>query len=318
MFSFQSPTMNTIAADLDTEPSFPGARAPVRQRWVDVGGLNISVIEWGEASAPPLLLAHGGADFCRTFDVFAPLLADAGYRVVSWDHRGHGDSERADLYTWAADLRDAYLVLESTGRDPLPVVGHSKGAGVLANLCAAMPERFTHYVNIDGVPWKSMRREEKGSLEERVRARDRWHQGFLDARRRLRGTERRPGTLEELAERRARHNPRLPIEWLRYLVTVGGERSEDGWRWKLDPLIRMDTPGPWRPEWGLEGMKEIRVPMLALLGRVQEPMGWGTDPDAVRGFLPESVEIEVFDDSGHFVHIEHPQRVAHSVVEFLS
>lgn len=299
------------------EPSYPGARAPDRRRRVDVGGLAVSVIEWGEAEAPPLLLAHGGADFARTFDVFGPLLAAGGFRVVAWDHRGHGDSERADLYTWSADLRDAYLVLESIGRDPLPVVGHSKGAGLLANLCTAMPERFTHYVNIDGVPWRSMRRQEKGPLEQRIEGRAKWHRGFLDARRRLRGAERRPGTPDELAQRRARHNPRLPIEWLRYLVTVGARSSEDGWRWKLDPLIRMDTPGPWRPEWGLAGMKEIRVAMLVLLGRVQEPMGWGTDPDAVGPYLPASVDLEVFEDSGHFVHIEHPERVARSVLEFL-
>ncbi len=34
-----------------------------------------------------------GMDFARTFDVFAPKLAAGGWRVVSWDHRGHGDSD---------------------------------------------------------------------------------------------------------------------------------------------------------------------------------------------------------------------------------
>ena len=34
-------------------------------------------------------------------------LADAGWRVVSWDLRGHGDSDHAHLYSWDADLRDA-------------------------------------------------------------------------------------------------------------------------------------------------------------------------------------------------------------------
>ena len=31
---------------------------------------------------PPLAIAHGGFDFARTFDVFAPTLAAAGWRVV--------------------------------------------------------------------------------------------------------------------------------------------------------------------------------------------------------------------------------------------
>ncbi len=310
--------MTEIPADLKLEEPFPGAREPERRCLVDAGGLSLSVVEWGEASAPPLLLAHGGADFARTFDVFGPLLADGGYRVVAWDHRGHGDSERADLYSWAADLRDAFHVLRWVGGNPLPVVGHSKGAGILANLCTAMPERFTHYVNIDGVPWRSPRRQEKRPLAERVARRARWHSSFLDSRRQLRDAERRPGSLLELARRRARHNPRLDIAWLLHLAKVGARESEDGWRWKLDPLIRMDTPGPWRPEWGLAGMKEIRVPMLALLGRIPEPMGWGTDPDAVAPFLAPAARIEVFDDSGHFVHVEHPERTARSVLEFLA
>src|SRR5689334_7059171 len=83
---------------------YPGARSPDRQRRVDSNGLSIAVHEWGDEAAPPLLLAHGGMDFARTFDVFAPLLADAGWRVVSWDHRGHGDSQHAALYSWESDL----------------------------------------------------------------------------------------------------------------------------------------------------------------------------------------------------------------------
>ena len=51
-------------------------------------------------------------------DVFAPLLADAGWRVVCWDQRGHGDSDHAVLYNWDADVRDALVVLDSTTRAP--------------------------------------------------------------------------------------------------------------------------------------------------------------------------------------------------------
>ena len=65
---------------------------------VDSDGLRIAVAEWGDPEAPPVLLAHGGFDFVRTFDVFAPLLADGGWRIVAWDQRGHGDSEHAALY----------------------------------------------------------------------------------------------------------------------------------------------------------------------------------------------------------------------------
>src|SRR5689334_24546042 len=101
--------MSVAAADV----TYPGARRPDRRRRVDAHGVGIAVSEWGDESAPPLLLAHGGFDFAGTYDVFAPMLADAGWRVVSWDQRGHGDSEHAVLYSWDSDARDALAVLRS-------------------------------------------------------------------------------------------------------------------------------------------------------------------------------------------------------------
>lgn len=93
---------------------FPGARRPDRHRWVDSHGLRIHVCEWGKAGDPVLFLLHGAMDFAGTFDVFAPMLASAGWRVVSWDHRGHGDSDYAELYSWDGDLRDAVAVMDAT------------------------------------------------------------------------------------------------------------------------------------------------------------------------------------------------------------
>ncbi|MGT2490075.1 hypothetical protein ACU4GD_04860 [Cupriavidus basilensis] len=61
-------------------PAFPGSRAPDRTRTVNADGIRIAVHEWGEPDATPILLVHGALDFARTFDAFAPLLADGGYR----------------------------------------------------------------------------------------------------------------------------------------------------------------------------------------------------------------------------------------------
>ena len=98
--------MTTTDSDALRFASYPTARPPDRQRTVNSSGLSLAVYEWGDLDAPPLLLVHGAFDFARTFDVFAPLLADAGYRVVSHDQRGHGDSDHAALYSWAPDERD--------------------------------------------------------------------------------------------------------------------------------------------------------------------------------------------------------------------
>ena len=133
--------------------TFPGARRPDRQRRVDTTGISLAVHEWGDESAPPVLLAHGGFDFARTYDVFAPLLADAGWRVVSWDQRGHGDSEHADAVQWDADVRDAARRVRLGHRRPgagdRPLEGRVADAPARRRRC---PHRISPLVNIDGLP----------------------------------------------------------------------------------------------------------------------------------------------------------------------
>jgi len=107
------------------------------------------------------------------------------------------------------------------------------------------------------------------------------------------------------------------MDWLRYLVSVGGRHDDDGWRWKIDPALRMGGFGPWRPEWSLYRVAGLGVPVLGLLGTEQEPMGWGTEPDDVRPFLPPGARLEIVPGAGHFVHIEKPQEVTEMVLEFL-
>ena len=271
--------------------------------------------EWGDPGAPPLALAHGGFDFARTYDVFAPLLAEAGWRVVSWDQRGHGASEHAAMYSWEADLRDALSVIDSVTSGPLPVVGHSKGGAVMVQFATALPHRVTAVVNLDGMP--SRRAMPDVPDHERTKLLAGELGGWLDHRRRAATKSRRPDTLEGLAKRRAQMNPRLTHEWLRYLVSVGARRDGDGWRWTIDPALRLGGFGPWRPEWAMARLPSLGVPMLAVLGQQPELMGWATPPEEVEPNLPPGSTLVTYDDIGHFVHIEQPQRIADLVTGFL-
>jgi pimeloyl-ACP methyl ester carboxylesterase len=293
--------------------SYPGAHAPDRQYRIDASGIGLATYEWGDAEAPPLLCVHGGFDFARTYDVFAPLLAAGGWRVVSWDQRGHGDSDRASLYSWDADLRDALAVFDhvSPGR-PVPVVGHSKGGGMMIQLGDAQPYRFASFVNIDGVPYTPRVPDVAEHNRTKMMADD--VKGWLEHRRRTANNNRKPGTLEELARRRARMNPRLSPEWLLYLASVGARHDPDGWRWKIDSTMRFGGFGPWRPEWTVLKLPGLPMPFLALLGREPEEMGWGQDPEKVFQYLPPGGRCEIL-DTGHFVHIEQPERVAELVLE---
>lgn len=300
----------------DAAIPYPGARRPDRYRSVDSDGLRLAVYEWGAEDAPPMLLAHGGFDFAGTYDLFAPLLADGGWRVVAWDQRGHGDSEHAAMYSWDADVRDALAVLDSTTTEPCPVIAHSKGGGIMLELAHALPHRASHVVNIDGLP--SPRRHPDVADHERSRLLSSELEAWLDHHRRMAELERKPGTVDELAQRRARMNPRLPIDWLRYLVPIGARRDPDGWRWKIDPALRFGGFGPWRPSWSIERLPGLGVPLLGVLGLQPEQMGWGTEPEHIEPYLPPGARLVVFEDAGHFVHVEQPRRVADAVLDFLS
>jgi pimeloyl-ACP methyl ester carboxylesterase len=312
--------MSELAAqdhDQDHRPygDFPGARPPDRVRSVDSHGLRIAVHEWGGPDAPPLALLHGGFDFARTFSAFAPLLAEDGWRVVAWDQRGHGDSEHAALYSWDTDVRDAAAVLATLGPDPLPVIGHSKGGSLLLQLAGVLPHRVSRLVNLDGLPSRRAFPDVPDHMRTKMLAGD--LATWLDIRRGAAENMRKPGTIEELAHRRARMNPRLPIEWLRYLVTVGGRQDADGWRWKIDPSMRLGGFGPWRPEWAMRRLSLLGMPVLAVLGMEPELMGWGTQPEDVEENLPPDGRLVALDGAGHFVHIEQPERVADIVLDFL-
>lgn len=296
-------------------PHIDGARRPDRSWWVDAGGLRLAVYEWGPPDAPPIVAAHGGFDFAGTFDLFAPLLVAGGYRFVAWDARGHGDSDWAVLYNWSADLRDALAVLDSVSAEPVVLLGHSKGGNLVLELADALPHRVSHLVNLDGLPSKNNWPDV--SEHERTRLLHGELESWLDHRRRCADAERRPGTLDELAERRARMNPRLSMDWLRYLVTIGARRDADGWRWKIDPSLRLGGFGPWRPEWSMQRMPGLSMPVLGVLGLETEVMGWGTRPADVEPYLPPRARFEALDGVGHFVHIEQPRLVADIVLDFL-
>lgn len=296
--------------------TFPGARPPDRFRRVDADGVGIAVYEWGAANDPVLFLAHGGSDFARTFDVLAPRIASAGWKVVTWDHRGHGDSDHATLYSWDADIRDALAVMSSTTKSSAPVVAHSKGGALMMQLTEASPYRVSRMVNIDGMPSKRRMPDVPDHDQSRLMANE--IGSWLDYRHEASTAMRKPGTLVDLAQRRAKMNPRLSIEWLEYLVTVGARHDSDGWRWKLDPTMRFGGFGPWRPEWSALRMASLPIPFLGLLGTVDEPMGWGARARDILPWIPTGGRLEVLDEVGHFIHIEKPELIANIILEFLS
>ena len=99
------------------------------------GGLPLAAESIGAPSAMPVLLAHGGGQTRRAWRRVMGDLADAGFYVVAFDMRGHGDSCWSAL--GAYEMRDfaADLVAIVSKMDRRPaLVGASLGglAGLIA------------------------------------------------------------------------------------------------------------------------------------------------------------------------------------------
>lgn len=98
-------------------------------------GLALAAEITGEPGAIPVLLAHGGGQTRRAWKRVTSDLADAGFRAIAFDMRGHGDSAWSDA--GAYDIRDfaADLVALASQMDCKPaLVGASLGglAGLVA------------------------------------------------------------------------------------------------------------------------------------------------------------------------------------------
>jgi pimeloyl-ACP methyl ester carboxylesterase len=46
-------------------------------------------------------------------------------------------------------------------------------------------------------------------------------------------------------------------------------------------------------------------------------MGWDAKPDKLAPYFPPSTQVEVMQDTGHFIHIERPRDTAALIVDFL-
>ena len=118
------------------------------------GGLRLHAREWGNAEGPALLFVHGlsQSDLCWAKQVRGDLAA--GHRIVTFDIRGHGLSEKpagAEHYAngqlWADDLA---AVIEQTELERPVVVGWSYGGYIITDFVRAYGDSALGGINLVG------------------------------------------------------------------------------------------------------------------------------------------------------------------------
>lgn len=98
-------------------------------------GTEIYYTDQGEGS--PVVLSHGWPLSGDAWAREVKLIADAGYRAIAHDRRGHGRSSKTytgnDMDTYARDLAE---LIESLDLTDIALIGHSTGGGEVVRYAA--------------------------------------------------------------------------------------------------------------------------------------------------------------------------------------
>ena len=294
-------------ADASTDLIGPTSNFYISQR------LRLHYVDWGNESAPPLLLIHGGRDHARSWDWVARDLRRDRH-VFAPDLRGHGDSAWAigASYSMVDFVLDVAQLLEALGRFPVTIVGHSLGGAIALQYAGVFPERVQRLVAIEGL----------GPPPDAIRARSEtpaWKR-MEDWIGQMRGLAtrraRRYPSIQAAAARMLEENTFLSEPQAHHLTVHGVMRNEDGtYSWKFDNYVRAFAPFRFDAEDMRSLWSRIACPTLLIRGTES----WAGDP-------AEDGRIEAFrsarrvnvEKAGHWVHHDRLEEFLRVLREFLN
>jgi len=271
-----------------------------RDRTVVLQGQRFHYTEWGEATAPALVLLHGVTGHARTWDDEAGALASR-YRVLALDQRGHGDSGPAPDgdYTVAAMAGDLTAFADALGLARMTVVGLSMGGRVAIAFAGHAPRRVDRLVVVDIGPDIT----EAGLL--RV--------GTLMAR----SPELFRSLDEAIAFQRAT-NPSYTDAMLRHRVQHGTRPVPGGLTWKYDRALRDAVrSGTWRDPIDLWPLwRGISCPILLARGADSDVLS----AETAKRMLDENPNARLAEvaGAGHTVPGDQPAAFQALLHEFLT
>jgi len=99
-----------------------------------------------QGAGPLVICAPGMGDIRQTFRYLVPALLDAGYRVATFDLRGHGESDTTfTSYDDEAEASDILALAQHLG-EPATVIGNSMGSGAGVIAAATRPASISALV----------------------------------------------------------------------------------------------------------------------------------------------------------------------------
>jgi pimeloyl-ACP methyl ester carboxylesterase len=271
-----------------------------READVEIDGLRVHYLEWGDPSARPLLLLHGGALTAHTWDI-ACLGLQPEYRCIAPDLRGHGDTD------WAADgdysldayARDLDGLIRHLGVEGCPVIGNSLGGMTAAHYTAgrADADQPSALVLVDVGP------EMREAGRQRLRA--------------FTGGPRELDSVDDFVERALAFNPQRRRETLRRSLLNNLRQLPSGkWTWKYDPNRFGHGPaGPPTVADRWNDIRRITCPTLVVRGG-RSDMFLDEDAEQLAATLRDGRWVRV-EGASHTVQGDQPVALVSVVREFL-
>jgi pimeloyl-ACP methyl ester carboxylesterase len=255
--------------------------------------LQLAADAGGPEDGPTVVLLHGGGQTRHSWRGTFEVLVAAGWRALSLDLRGHGDSEWSPVGDYSLDaFADDVAAVARSLRQPPVLVGASLGG--LASLVAVAEAPVQADLARALVLVDVAHRVEEGGRE-RIGA-------FMT------GNVEGFATLEEAADAIAAYNPHRPRpKDLTGLAKNLRQRDDGRWVWHWDPAFvsgklgsadetRSSVVDPHRLG---QAVDQLRVPALLVRGRSSDLLSEEGAEDFVRR-VPHAEFVDVA-GAGHMV-----------------
>jgi pimeloyl-ACP methyl ester carboxylesterase len=246
-----------------------------------LNGISISYEDSGSGSA--VFMTHGYAAAGRMWEPQRKPLNEAGYRLVSWDMRGHGETESPDdpaQYSEALTLADIASLMDMLGIERAVVGGLSLGGFMSLAFQLGRPERVRALLLCDTGP---------GYRSDEPRAK--WN----------RMAERSAVNFEEKGLDAAGRSPEVQAAVKYHRSAAGLAHSARGMLAQVDSRV-------------IDHLPEIDVPTLIIVGEKDEPYH-----DASR-YMQSKIPgawLEMIPDAGHAANMDQPEAFNRVLLEFL-
>ena len=309
-------------------PASPGDTQAYRPRTADtsefltIRGLRYHLRTWRTAGSGPasperlLVLLHGWMDVSASFQFVVDAL-QGRWRVVAPDWRGFGLTEGSpgreeaiDSYAFADYLGDLDALLDALSPEaPARIVAHSMGGNVAMLYAGVRPQRVAGLVNLEGFGLP-------GSDPARAVLRYRRWLDELKTPFSLRSF----ASLDEVAARLVKTNPRLPRDKALYLASHWSRPVQDRLVLRADVAHKRVNPVPYRVDEALSCWGAIEAPVLWVQSRDRDRHHEYTKSDDYRRRLSVIKRLQEVDvaDAGHMLHHDQPGRIAGLIEDFFS